>query len=78
MEKSLVFLEALHLQFPCGALFGFFFWFFHCFIFHFIFIFIFFLFLMNQSAKRGDGETVQFRIRLSCGFHDLQYSINCI
>lgn len=78
MEKSLVFLEALHLQFPCGALFGFFF----CFsivLFSILFLFLFFfLFLMNQSAKRGDGETVQFRIRLSCGFHDLQYSINCI
>lgn len=53
MEKSLVFLEALHLQFPCGALFGFFFLFFHCFIFHFIFIFIFFFVSDEPVSEKG-------------------------
>lgn len=52
MEKSLVFLEALHLQFPCGALFGFFF----CFsivLFSILFLFLFFFVSDEPVSEKG-------------------------
>ena len=89
--KSLVFLEALHPQFPCGAVFGFFLPFLFLF-FTFSFFNLFLFFVSDEPVRRKKGrwwdspvsnpstmypvEFITFRIKLNLIFWWLTTSIN--